>query len=396
MSLPTARRGLAFVLIAIIANLGQSLFSGSLWRCSDVWIESQAACVGLGSNGLERLWARNALHFDWVGHALISTFAVSTNEGWSDLMYVARDSGDSSRAVVQDVNPASPAYFTLVVLLANFICINMFRGVFINVFTRCASIVESQDARLNPSRKPTRDELPIIWNKPVEQESVLLFSSRLMGCPCVPYIPPQHRVNSARLWVFEIVDNAGFDFISILGVLSSLICMSMDAYKPSQLQVEMNEVVIIFFAAMIGSEISLRIFAMHPLRYFSNLWETLDVFVLLATYALYALRKTPGIDLILIRFVALHPFVFRGLRVLKVLHGTQLSKSSVTVAEMQMVLLSMVKSMKMYLSLFALLLIVCFIFSVAGIQIFGNLCTERDLQAPGPNSLKNQLHSATR
>jgi hypothetical protein len=94
--------------------------------------------------------------------------------------------------------------------------------------------------------------------------------------------------------------------------------------------------------------------------------------------------------------VALHPFVFRGLRVLKVLHGTQLSKSSVTVAEMQMVLLSMVKSMKMYLSLFALLLIVCFIFSVAGIQIFGNLCTERDLQAPGPNSLKNQLHSATR
>jgi hypothetical protein len=39
--------------------------------------------------------------------------------------------------------------------------------------------------------------------------------------------------------------------------------MSMDAGKPAQLQVEMDEVVIIFFAAIIGSEISLRIFAMR-------------------------------------------------------------------------------------------------------------------------------------
>ncbi len=371
-------------MLAIIANLGQSLFSGSLWRCSDVWIESEAACVGLGSNGLERLWTRNAMHFDWVGHALISTFAVSTNEGWSDLMFVARDSGDSSRAVVQDVNPASPAYFTLAVLLANFICLNMFRGVFIQVFSRCASIVESQDTRLNPPRKPRRDELPIIWNKPVEQESVLHFSSRLMGCPCVPYIPPQHRVNSARIRVFEIVDNAFFDLISILGVLGSLICMTLDSYKPSHLQVELDEVVITFFAAMIGSEISLRIFAMHPVRYFSSIWEAIDVLVLLATYALYALRKTPGVDLILLRFVALHPLVFRGMRVLKVLHGTELSKSFVAVGEMQTVLVSMVTSLKMYFSLFALLLILCFIFAVAGIQIFGNLCTESDLQAPGP------------
>jgi hypothetical protein len=56
----------------------------------------------------------------------------------------------------------------------------------------------------------------------------------------------------------------------------------------------------------------------------------------------------------------------------------------------------MVTSIKMYFSLFALLLILWFIFAFAGIKIFGNLCTESDLQTPGPNSLKSQLHSATR
>ena len=82
---------------------------------------------------------------------------------------------------------------------------------------------------------------------------------------------------------------------------------------------------------------------------------------LLATYMLYALRKTPGVDLSVLRFVALHPFVFRGLRILKLLYGSKLSKSWVTLTEMRTVLVSLVESVNMYLSLFALLLILCFI-----------------------------------
>ena len=167
--------------------------------------------------------------------------------------------------------------------------------------------------------------------------------------------------------------------------------MSLNTYNPSQWQRDLDEVVVTFFAAMIGSEISLRIFAMHPVRYFSSSWECLDVVVLLATYMLYALRKTPGVDLSVLRFVALHPFVFRGLRILKLLYGSKLSKSWVTLTEMRTVLVSLVESVNMYLSLIALLLILCFIFAVAGIQLFGNLCTQSDLTVTGRAALRCKL-----
>jgi hypothetical protein len=88
-------------------------------------------------------------------------------------MRMAMDQGDPDRAVVTDSRPIAGAYFAASVLLGNLICLNMFRGVFIDVFSRCATIIDRELEAKNPPRKPTRDQLPRIWEKPIKQESML-------------------------------------------------------------------------------------------------------------------------------------------------------------------------------------------------------------------------------
>lgn len=171
---------LAFVLIAIISNLGQSLFSGVLWRCSEVWIPSEEACVGVGADGLDRRWSRSFMHFDWIGHALVSVFAIATNEGWALQMRVAMDQSGEDRAVVQDSRPLAGAYFAGSVLLANLICLNMFRGVFIDVFSRCATVIDRELEALHPPQKPRREDLPTLWDRSDRSELrvVVAFSEQ--------------------------------------------------------------------------------------------------------------------------------------------------------------------------------------------------------------------------
>ena len=360
---------LAFTVICIIANLGQSLFSGALWRCSDVWVETEALCVGVGSQGVERSWNRNAMHFDWIGHALLSVFAVATNEGWVSLMHVAMDSGDASAAVVQDVNATAAAYFAIGVLLANLICLNMFRGVFIDVFTRSANIIERGYAAMHPPRKPHRDQLPHIWDLPIAQESLLNWSARLMGCPCSLYIPPRHRENRFRANVFAIVDHTFIEFTSAVGLLCSMVLFSLAGFKPARWQSDIDEIATGLFASILGAEVIFKMFAMHPARFFDSGWDSLDLLVLLATSLLIALRNTSGMDVSILKFLALHPLVFRSLRLVKLLQSKRLAKLSRTILEMQQIVVGMFQSRYMFSSLIALLLILCFIFSVAGIQV---------------------------
>ena len=383
---------LALLLVAIIANLGQSLFSGELWRCSDVWVESEQACSGLDGSGTVRRWQRNALHFDWIGHALVSVFVVSTNEGWSSLMHVATDSGDAAgRAVVQDSNSYAAAYFAIGVLLGNLICLNMFKGVFVDVFARSAAIIDAAESAAHPPKKPTREELPEVRDVPNEQESMLLWSSRMLGCPCQPYIPVRLKTNDTRVRLYGVINDTVFEAMSMVGLVASTVFLSIMSFKPAEWQREINEVSINMFATMIGSEISLRMLALHPRRFFVSPWESLDVFVLLATYMLICLRKTPGVDVSVLKFLALHPFVFRAIRLLKVLYGSKLARASQTIHEIQSVVVAMVQSMRMLASLYALLLILSFIFAVAGIQLFGNICTEKDVLLPGRHGLRCQL-----
>jgi hypothetical protein len=89
-----------------------------------------------------------------------------------------------------------------------------------------------------------------------------------------------------------------------------------------------------------------------------------------------ALKRTPGIAPALLKFFALHPFLFRAARLLKLLYSHEVTAhmGGSTLKQIHSVVVAMVQSLWMFSSLFALLGVICFIFAVAGIQLFGAMC----------------------
>jgi hypothetical protein len=92
-----------------------------------------------------------------------------------------------------------------------------------------------------------------------------------------------------------------------------------------------------------------------------------------------------------LKFFALHPFLFRVVRLLELLHGGHQAVNSKSSNEVQAVLVAMLKAVYMLATLLFLLLFLTFIFSVAGIQLFGNLCTHSDLELEPRVALRCQL-----
>ncbi len=125
-------------------------------------------------------------------------------------------------------------------------------------------------------------------------------------------------------------------------------------------------------------------------------WDSLDVVILLPTYLLMALKLTPGLAPSLLKFFALHPFLFRAVRLLKLLYSTQAAASmgGSTLKQIHSVVVAMVQSLWMFSSLFALLGVICFIFAVAAIQLFGAMCSEQVTHNRNkPCTIPYRLHS---
>ncbi len=58
--------------------------------------------------------------------------------------------------------------------------------------------------------------------------------------------------------------------ITLLGQVCSIVFLCLGGFKQSSWQGDIEEITLNFFATMIGSEITLRLFAMHPSRYFNS------------------------------------------------------------------------------------------------------------------------------
>jgi hypothetical protein len=117
-----------------------------------------------------------------------------------------------------------------------------------------------------------------------------------MGCPCQPYIPKRQQENAFRRRLFYIVQHATFEGISLLGQVCmlvgllwvvqgslmgdvgislreqvcSIVFLCLGGFKQSSWQGDIEKIALNFFATLIGSEITLRLFALHPDRYFNS------------------------------------------------------------------------------------------------------------------------------
>ena len=103
------------------------------------------------------------LAFDWVGGAFLSILSMSTPDSWESLLADGLDATAPDYGPIRGKNPGAAAYFVLGVFFAYFIIVNMFKSVFIELFQYNSARIEAADRSLRVPVKPTREELPDVW-----------------------------------------------------------------------------------------------------------------------------------------------------------------------------------------------------------------------------------------
>lgn len=128
------------VLWLLFAILGQQLFSGGLYGCSDPAVDTLAACTGQWVGG-ERVWQlQYDFSFDDVASAFLTLFEVASLEGWLNVMSATVDSTgvractpppaaaahrltapeQTTSGPLRDNSPISAAYFIVFILVGSF------------------------------------------------------------------------------------------------------------------------------------------------------------------------------------------------------------------------------------------------------------------------------------
>ena len=107
----------------------------------DVSLNSNhSSCVGnyTSSEFVERFWLSSDGNFDSISNAMRTLFEMSTTEGWTAVMYSGVDARSPELAPERDYNPLRAFFFVVFMVVANFFIVNLFVGIILDNFAQIA------------------------------------------------------------------------------------------------------------------------------------------------------------------------------------------------------------------------------------------------------------------
>ena len=269
-------------------------FGETLCAPSSAW--PQAVC--------ELMWRRTVPGFDDVPSALLTLFEVATLQGWAQIMHMTND----ARGI--DVAPRASAgfkgpelYFLLFIVLGAFIIMKLFAGVVIDTFNRLRD-ERSGSAFMSEAQKE--------W---VETRKLLL---RIR--PVVVVRPP---TNELRHKCFKLVTDKGFEWFIIGAILLNTCFMAVQMY-PSYGWVEaLDSVTNLIFSAVFFMEMILKLVALFPKGYLSQISNCFDfVLVVASIFDIASKMAGSGVD------IGFNPILLRVLRIFRIARLLRLVRSA--------------------------------------------------------------------
>ena len=70
----------------------------------------------------ERVWERNAFHYDNVAKAILTLFVVATFEGWPGILYVSIDSNAEDIGPVHNYRPIVAIFYFIYIIIIGKYC----------------------------------------------------------------------------------------------------------------------------------------------------------------------------------------------------------------------------------------------------------------------------------
>ena len=353
---------LAALVWLIFGILGMQMFMGKFGYCeqstccpsvdefggpvlsSCVEVVTKAECIGLSPEGDECGWGTKDMNFDNIFKSMQTLFEMSTTEGWTAVMYDGVDAVGVDMQPVENHAQGTIAFFLVFMIVGSFFVLNLFIGVVLDNFLQVSS-EESQ----GDSSKGSVSSLFLTRNQRNWVHTHVL-ALKMKAKPIKMY--PD---NVFRLRVYELVEHPKFEMTIMASIALNVVVMATQQYDQSPAWDNFQYIANIIFVVIFLGEAVLKLFAMYPAEYFSSKWNLFDFVVVAAS--LFGLFSGGSGSVSLLRIFRLA----RLFRIFRRLKGLML------------LLKTFMASIPALINIGALLLLICFVYAILGVNLFGKI-----------------------
>eukprot|EP00045_Choanoeca_perplexa_P001967 m.22459 g.22459 ORF g.22459 m.22459 type:complete len:1360 (+) comp11254_c0_seq3:204-4283(+) len=337
----------------IFSIIGVQFFGATFAKCvtdegelvARSLVRDKQACLDLAKQGEPVLWINPNINFDTSWNGILALFQIATFEGWMELMESAVDSVGIDQQPQREYRFEAYIFFVIFILIGAFFTLNLFIGVIIDNFNRLKTKLE--------------DEGKGLFLTASQRQYMKTVRTLLRGKPQPEIIKPAGKFAS---WCYKISRSRYFE-PSILGaILLNTFVLCFEHYRQSthwiQFQLAMN----ILFNIIFLAEAVIKLVAWKR-AYFKDSWNIFDfciVIVGILGLLVDLLASSVGINTTVLRVLRL----FRIVRILRLVKRAQGLKRLLT---------TLILSGPALVNIGTLLLLVIFIFSIVGMNLFGDV-----------------------
>ena len=324
----------------IFGILGIIFFNGVMFYCTDPSILIDSECLGSfidsGGNIAKRQWRELSYNFDNIFSAVLTLFDLSTLEDWPSYLVGAVDGVAAHRAMVRDHNPAAALFYIVYIFIMCFFIMNLYLGTIIKKFNEIQQELDGSEFLLHEQRDWIRTQKLMFLVKPISK----------FECPD----------SKVRRFFFRIAMDYRFDYIIQTVIVMNVIFMSLYSYPDDhELDVFLTTANYVFIAVFF-LEMVLKMVGLGLRCYFSTSWNKFDCIITLLS--LFTLIGNIGIS----NATVLRAFrIARLFRLIKILKG------------FHFVFNTLILSAPSLINVGTLLLLLWFVYGIAGMYLFGSL-----------------------
>jgi len=343
--------GVSLFFYMVFGIIAINLFKGTYYQCefSDgtrLLTVGKDQCRGM-INGQAVTWKNaDVANFDDIFWSVLTLFEVASMEMWPDVMFRAQDINTIGSAPIVEHQPYVYSFFFIIFIIVGAFFINsLFVGAVVDTFTEVMNSATGRALLTNDQKKWMEVQRMFVNVKPA---------------PKPRPDPPGCRGSIARL-----AKSTKFEAFIALCILLNVIVMGMVYTDADANYVLAMRILNYIFGFIFFVEMCIKFLA-FGCYYFSDAWNCFDFFIVMSSIVdLIFELMDGGVQLDFLKLLR----VFRALRMLRLVKRAK---------GLQQMLRTLAMAMPAFINVGSLLLLLHFVYAVAGMALFSELPTDKE------------------
>ena len=281
-----------------------------------------------------------AFKFSNIFSSIITSYVLSTQEGWPDIMNSYRIYGD-----------ANGIFFIVYNLVVAYFFLNLFTGIMFKYFNEAYS--KEQKLSKDDKKAPKYYDFLTQINKAQSDYETWVMPEK----------------GTFRFYLREFADSNFLDNFIMICIVLNLISMAM-AFDLSDATYDLALTYVNYiFTGIFIVECIIKLSAYGPIGYFHSGWNKFDFFVVVASIADLVIQNIDGIDAKFLKS-------FQIIRVLRVLRVTRVLRLVKSLKGLEKLIQTLTWSIGALANVFLLMLIIFCIFAILGCYFYDGITYE--------------------